>query len=172
MKVKNLLLMASVMFLPLTFSCQGNSGENFVLLDNGTVVQSEVGVARVGDVLLKDGKIVSIDDSISSDGCEVIDCAGKVVVAGFIDSHVHIESSMVLPPAFGEAVLLFGTTSVIADPHEVVNVAGGEGLDIFLKRGCGMLRLMCLLLCHQVFLQLLLIPMERASFLQRIWKGS
>lgn len=133
MKVKNLLLMASMMFLLLTFSCQGNSGENCVLLDNGMVVQSEVGVARVGDVLLKDGKIVSIADSIPSDGCEVIDCVGKVVVAGFIDSHVHIESSMVLPPAFGEAVLPFGTTSVIADPHEVVNVAGGEGLDIFLK---------------------------------------
>lgn len=133
MKVKSLLLMASVMSLLLTISCQGNSGKNCVLLDNGTVVQSELGVARVGDVLIKNGMIVSVADSIPGDGCEIIDCAGKVVVAGFIDSHVHIESSMVLPSAFGEAVLPFGTTSVIADPHEVVNVAGGDGLDVFLK---------------------------------------
>lgn len=79
-----------------------------------------------------DGRIAAVGEGLPAAGAETLDCTGLVVTAGFVDAHVHIESSMVLPAAFGEAVLPHGTTCVIADPHEVVNVAGAEGLRSFL----------------------------------------
>ena len=83
------------------------------------------------DVLIKDGKIAAVGATgFSAD--VTYDCTGFIVTAGFADAHVHIESSMILPPAFGEAVLPHGTTFVVADPHEVVNVAGADGLKEYL----------------------------------------
>ncbi|MDO4171248.1 MAG: adenine deaminase C-terminal domain-containing protein [Prevotellaceae bacterium] len=106
-----------------------------LLLKGGTVVDSENAVMYSADVLVEDGRITAIGASIDvNDVDRVIDCSGLVVTAGFVDAHVHIESSMVMPQAFGEAVLPFGTTAVIADPHEVVNVAGAEGLRDFLTK--------------------------------------
>lgn len=104
-----------------------------LLLKNGNVVDGERCMVMKADVLVEDGKIVRIGRDLPTEGHEVVDCAGLVVTAGFIDAHVHIESSMVLPSAFAEAVLPYGTTAVIADPHEIVNVAGTEGLRFFLK---------------------------------------
>ncbi len=67
-------------------------------------------------------------------GCEnTYDCGGAYLAPGFIDSHVHIESSMSCPPEFARIVLPFGTTSVIADPHEIANVAGMDGIR-FMQR--------------------------------------
>ena len=86
----------------------------------------------IADVVISAGVITQVGDASSCDADVVIDCTGKIVTAGFIDAHVHIESSMVLPKTFGEAVLPHGTTTVIADPHEVVNVAGAAGLRLFL----------------------------------------
>ena len=103
-------------------------------LKGGTVVDSEQGTMYPADVLVRHGQIVDVAPALCPPDGEytVIDCTGQVVTAGFVDAHVHIESSMVLPKAFGRAVLPFGTTTVIADPHEVVNVAGAEGLRVFL----------------------------------------
>lgn len=104
-----------------------------ILLQGGSVVDGENMTVRRADVLAKDGKIAAVGEGLSSDGAEVLDCTGFIVTAGYTDAHVHVESGMVLPEAFGDAVLPFGTTAIIADPHEVVNVAGGEGLKVFLK---------------------------------------
>lgn len=104
-----------------------------ILLHGGSVADGENMTVRRADVLVADGKIVAVGEGLSADGAEVLDCTGLIVTAGYTDAHVHVESGMVLPEAFGDAVLPFGTTAIIADPHEVVNVAGGEGLKVFLK---------------------------------------
>ncbi len=104
-----------------------------LLLKNGRVVDAERRTVTLTDVLIADGKIARVAPDINpKEADRVIDCTDRIVTAGFIDAHVHIESSMVLPKTFGKAVLPCGTTAVIADPHEVVNVAGAEGLRTFL----------------------------------------
>ncbi|MFI3257176.1 MAG: adenine deaminase [Spirochaetales bacterium] len=62
-----------------------------------------------------------------------IDCTGKYIVPGFIDSHVHIESSMLLPSEFMRTVLPCGTTTVIADSHEIANVVGADGIRFMMN---------------------------------------
>lgn len=109
------------------------SQDNALLLKGGKVVNAELGTVTEADVLIENGRIARIGQNLPDKGnAQVVDAAGLFITAGFIDSHVHIESSMVLPKAFGEAVLPHGTTAVIADPHEVVNVAGAKGLREFL----------------------------------------
>ena len=68
-----------------------------------------------------------------SRGKATIDLGGAFVAPGFIDAHLHIESSMVSPREFARAVLPKGTTTVIADPHEITNVLGTEGLDYLIS---------------------------------------
>jgi adenine deaminase len=85
------------------------------------------GVWQSGDVAVYDGVIVGVADSY--EGLEVIDAKGGYLVPGFIDAHVHIESSMMTPPQFLRAVLPRGTTAVIWDPHEIANVKGVRGIQ-------------------------------------------
>ena len=61
-----------------------------------------------------------------------VDLKGNRVVPGLIDAHVHIESSLLSPPEFARLVSVHGTTTVIADPHEIANVLGSEGIDFML----------------------------------------
>eukprot|EP01035_Chromulina_nebulosa_P041726 gene41726-56495_t len=68
----------------------------------------------------------------SYEGREVIDITGRIVVPGFIDTHLHIESSLVTPHEFDRCVLPYGVTTVICDPHEIANVLGTEGIQFFL----------------------------------------
>jgi adenine deaminase len=68
-----------------------------------------------------------------TEGKKVIDLDGKIVLPGFIDAHLHIESSMLAPRQFAKAVLPRGTTTVIADPHEITNVLGIEGLKYMIE---------------------------------------
>ena len=107
-----------------------------LLLKGGMVADGEDMTVRRLDVLVEGDRIAAVGEDLPADGAQVLDCTGLVVVAGYVDAHVHIESGMVLPEAFGDAVLPFGTTAVIADPHEVVNVAGAAGLKVFLRE-CG-----------------------------------
>ncbi len=65
-------------------------------------------------------------------GLREIDISGKIVVPGFIDTHLHIESSLVTPHEFDRCVLPYGVTTAICDPHEIANVLGSEGLQYFL----------------------------------------
>ncbi|MDB5552052.1 MAG: ade, partial [Rhizobium sp.] len=88
------------------------------------------------------GELVASDIAITSDrivgtcgtytGKTEIDVSGKIVVPGFIDTHLHIESSLVTPLEFDRCVLPYGVTTVICDPHEIANVLGTEGLQFFL----------------------------------------
>jgi adenine deaminase len=82
-----------------------------------------------GDLAIKDGIILGTGDY---SGTTEEDLAGKYLVPGLIDSHVHIESSLLTPKEYARLVARHGTTTVIADPHEIANVAGAGGLDYML----------------------------------------
>lgn len=86
---------------------------------------------RQGDVFASKGYIVGIEPGLKAR--RTIDARGKYVVPGFIDAHVHVESSMLLPDEFERVVLPKGTTSAICDPHELTNVMGVKGLEFFLE---------------------------------------
>src|SRR5215831_6522828 len=77
------------------------------------------------DVAIADGWIAGLGDY---DGREIVDARRKYVVPGFIDSHMHLESSKLMPDEFARLVLPLGTTAVIADPHEIANVLGTDGV--------------------------------------------
>ncbi len=85
---------------------------------------------RQGDLSICDGVIVGIEPGLK--GRREIDLAGRHVVPGFIDAHVHVESSLMVPSNFEAAVLKCGTTSAICDPHELANVQGVSGIQYFL----------------------------------------
>src|ERR1044071_2786045 len=70
------------------------------------------------------------------DGRETLDATGKWIVPGFVDAHVHLESSKLLVDEFARLVLPFGTTAVVADPHEIANVLGTDGVH-WLLDVCG-----------------------------------
>lgn len=81
-------------------------------------------VQRV-DVAIKNGIIVGLGDY---DGKNVVDVSGKYILPGFIDAHMHIESSMLTPAQYAKVAMPHGITTVIADPHEIANVCGEDGL--------------------------------------------
>jgi adenine deaminase len=84
------------------------------------------GAWQSGDVAISDGVIVGVRDSYEAR--DVVDGKGCFLVPGFIDAHVHVESSMMTPSKFASAVLPRGTTTVIWDPHEIANVKGLDGI--------------------------------------------
>ena len=86
---------------------------------------------REGDVAIMDGVIAAVDPGLK--GRREINGNGRWLVPGFIDAHVHIESSMLTPAEFEAAVLPRGTTTAVCDPHELANVMGMEGLRYFLS---------------------------------------
>jgi adenine deaminase len=87
------------------------------------------------DVAVVDGWIAGLGDY---DGREVVDASGRWVVPGFIDAHVHLESSKTLADEFARLVLPFGTTAVVADPHEIANVLGTDGVHWLLDATAGL----------------------------------
>ena len=101
-----------------------------LVLKGGSIVNVLSGEIYVADVGVFDGQIVGIG---RYKGREEIDVKGKHVCPGFIDGHVHIESSMVEVREFARAVVPLGTTSVVIDPHEIANVFGLEGIQYMLK---------------------------------------
>jgi adenine deaminase len=86
------------------------------------------------DIAIKDGIIVGLGDY---DGERVVDGQGAYAIPGLIDSHIHIESSFVTPQELGSLVVPRGTTTIIADPHEIVNVCGVYGFDYMVEAGEG-----------------------------------
>lgn len=106
----------------------GNEPADFVI-KNGIVADVFSGCFTRQDVLVKDGYICGVG---KYDCDTVIDASGKYILPGFIDSHLHIESSMVTPPQYANAAVPHGVTTVIADPHEITNVCGKDGLE-FMK---------------------------------------
>ncbi|MDR6999249.1 adenine deaminase [Neobacillus niacini] len=100
-----------------------------LVIKNGKIVDVFNQEILSGDIAIKDGMFVGIGDY---EGNEVIDAKNRFVCPGFIDAHVHIESSMVTPTEFAKAVLPHGVTTVIADPHEIANVSGAKGIQFML----------------------------------------
>ncbi len=90
----------------------------------------------IGKITIKNGYIDNIDvlSSNSSDFDKDLDFEG-ILVPGFIDAHIHIESSLLTPSNFASAVVPYGTTSVIADPHEIANVCGLKGIEFMINNG-------------------------------------
>jgi adenine deaminase len=76
-------------------------------------------------VAIVDGYVAGLGDY---EGTETLDAAGRYVVPGFVDAHMHLESSKLLVDEFARLVLPFGTTAVVADPHEIANVLGSDGV--------------------------------------------
>jgi len=103
-----------------------------LVLRNGSIVNVFSGEILNGDIAVCDGKIAAVSYSGESDityiGKKEIDLKGKTVVPGLIDAHVHIESSMGTPENFASIVIPHGTTTVIADCHEIANVCGNDGI--------------------------------------------
>ncbi|MCK4836440.1 MAG: adenine deaminase [Candidatus Aminicenantes bacterium] len=105
-----------------------------LILKNGKMIDVSAQKICQRDILIKDGIIVGIDGSGDQDAGQVIDVSGKYVAPGFIDFHIHIESSMMSPIAFGREVIKHGTTAVFVDPHEIANVCGRKGIALFLDQ--------------------------------------
>lgn len=86
------------------------------------------------NVLVEDDIIIGVGNYYNDlDADVVIDLNNKILCPGFIDGHVHIESSMLTPYEFSKVVIPHGTTTIIADPHEIANVCGNDGLNYMLK---------------------------------------
>lgn len=105
-------------------------GKNTLVIKNANVVNVftdeivHADVAVYGDVIIGVGQY---------SGENEIDAGGAYLAPGFIDAHVHIESSMVIPSSFMKVIMPHGTTTVIADPHEIANVAGAAGIRAMYK---------------------------------------
>lgn len=101
-----------------------------IVLKNGTIINVFTEELIVGDVAIVEDTIVGIGDY---KGNVEVDCSGKYISPGFIDAHMHIESTMVMPIELSKKLLKSGTTTIIADPHELVNVKGASAIDFLLE---------------------------------------
>ncbi len=100
-----------------------------LVLRNGRIVNVFTGEIMSGDIAVAHGRIAGIG---RYDGAEIVDLENRYVSPGFIDGHVHIESSMLSVPEFTRLVCAHGTTAVITDPHEIANVMGTDGIRYML----------------------------------------
>ncbi|MBO8142508.1 MAG: adenine deaminase [Firmicutes bacterium] len=98
----------------------------------GEIYPAHIGVTAglIAAVLPGDGPV--------PDGAQLVEGDGRYAVPGLIDSHLHVESSMVLPPAFAAAIVPRGILTIIADPHEIANVMGFDGMRLFVEAGRGL----------------------------------
>lgn len=118
-----------------------NQIENDLVIRNCNVVNVFSGEILPADVYIYDGFISHIEYENRGDialAKETYDGKGKFLIPGFIDAHVHIESSLLTPRNFAEAVVPFGTTTVITDPHEIANVFGKQGIKYMINASEGL----------------------------------
>ena len=101
-----------------------------LLLSGGQLANVLSGEVYRADVAVHKGRIVGFECSSARD---VLELEGRIIAPGFIDGHVHIESSMVSVPEYARAVVPRGTTTVVADPHELANVWGETGIRYILE---------------------------------------
>jgi adenine deaminase len=99
--------------------------EKKISIVEGIIYDPIAKIVITGRIILKNGRIDRIepDDRIT----------GPIILPGFVDSHIHIESSMLVPTAFSKIAVKHGTVAVVADPHEIANVAGVEGIDFMIN---------------------------------------
>lgn len=103
-----------------------------LILRNARLINVWSGEIESTDIVVFDGRVVAL--AAGYEAREVIDLGGRYVCPGFIDAHVHIESSLCTPPEFARAVVPHGVTSVVTDPHEIANVLGIDGIRFMLER--------------------------------------
>ena len=101
-----------------------------LVLKNATYVNVFSNELCHADIAVAEGLIVGMGQY---SGAVEEDCTGKIVLPGFLDAHIHLESSLVSPKEFVKAVLPHGTTTVITDPHEIANVMGTDGIEYMLQ---------------------------------------
>ena len=101
-----------------------------LVIRNARILDLATGALLPGDIAICGDTIVGTCETYS--GTREIDAEGRIAVPGFIDSHVHCESTLVTPGEFDRCVLPRGTTTAICDPHEICNVLGEDGLRYFL----------------------------------------
>ncbi len=101
-----------------------------LVLKNTTYLDVFCGKLKKGDIAIVGEKIVGTGEY---EGIEEIDCSNLVVLPGYIDGHVHIESSQLSPEEFASLIVPRGTTTIIADPHEITNVCGMAGCEYIAK---------------------------------------
>lgn len=99
-------------------------------LKNASYVNVFTGEVLTADIAVAEGLIAGVG---SYSGREERDCTGRLVLPGFLDAHIHLESSLVAPAEFARAVLPHGTTTVVTDPHEIANVMGADGIAYMLQ---------------------------------------
>ena len=107
-----------------------------LVLKNGAFFNLVTGDITRSDIAICGDRIVGTHDTFH--GVSEIDIAGQVVVPGFIDTHLHIESSLITPHEFDRCVLPHGVTTAICDPHEIANVLGLTGIRYFLDSASAM----------------------------------
>ena len=101
-----------------------------LVLKNATFVNVFSNELSTMDIAVAEGLIVGMG---GYQGRSEVDCTGKIVLPGFLDAHIHLESSLVSPTEFVKAVLPHGTTTVVTDPHEIANVMGTDGIEYMLQ---------------------------------------
>lgn len=106
-----------------------------LVLKNATYVNVFSDELCRGDIAVAEGLVVGMGDY---SGEREVDVSGKIVAPGFIDAHIHLESSLVAPASFARAVIPHGTTTVVADPHEIANVCGVGGVDYMMSASAGL----------------------------------
>lgn len=102
-----------------------------LVIKNCQIVNVLNGEIYSGEVALFGGKIIGMGEA-QYDGAEIFDAGGKFLAPGFIDAHIHVESSYISPEQLGRIIVPCGTTSLVADPHEIANVCGLAGLRYML----------------------------------------
>ncbi len=109
------------------------------LIKNGKVINVFTDEIEEANVLIEDNRIIGVGNFYTdSDADRVDDVSGRYICPGFIDGHIHIESTMLTPAEFARACLPHGTTAVVADPHEIANVCGTDGIDYMLSASEGL----------------------------------
>ena len=101
-----------------------------LVLKNATYVNVFCNQLSHGDIAIANGLIAGMGEYC---GEREVDVGGKLVLPGFVDAHIHLESALVTPKEFARAVLPHGTTTVITDPHEITNVMGTDGIEYILQ---------------------------------------
>ena len=101
-----------------------------LVLKNASYLNVFTGDISAADIAVAEGLIAGVG---SYSGKRERNCAGKIVVPGLMDAHIHLESSLVAPAEFAKAVLPHGTTTVVTDPHEIANVMGASGIEYMLQ---------------------------------------
>lgn len=102
-----------------------------LVLKNATYVNVFCNELSHGDIVVAEGLIAGMGEHY--EGAVEVDMGGKLVLPGFVDAHIHLESALVSPKEFANAVIPHGTTTVITDPHEIANVMGTDGIEYMLQ---------------------------------------